>query len=267
MSAFPQSLGSRELTERQRRDGDKGAPGELRSPEPKAGGVPLDRAASSWVPGRQKGLGDFSKMRARPSSRRRLGIAFPGQPRAGTPDRGSARCTSRAAHSAAAAERRCHGDLRRAAGREAPGDVGAARGRSPVASQLLPILEESRSSAAEARAGAFKGNWRPGGSARAWARPRPRAARPARVAKPLAPDPLHPPDSRRPPTPAAPSTHSREISIVEKFLALVPRPPPLPTLATGGDSCSIGSLQGHQRPGLARLGDPLWTRPLRGVTR
>lgn len=39
-----------------------------------------------------------------------------------------------------------------AEGREAPGDVGAARSRSPAASQFLPILEESRSSSAAARA-------------------------------------------------------------------------------------------------------------------
>ena len=53
-------------------------------------------------------------------------------------------------------------------GREAPGDVRAARSSSsPAASQFLPILEESRSPSADARALApFKGNRRSGGSAR-----------------------------------------------------------------------------------------------------
>lgn len=78
-------------------------------------------------------------------------------------------------------------------GREAPGDVGAARSWSPVASQFLPILEESRSSSADARAlaplkatGGVAAPPEPGSC------PRPRAARRARVGEPLAPYPLHP---------------------------------------------------------------------------
>lgn len=52
--------------------------------------------------------------------------------------------------------------------REAPGDVRAASSSSLAVSQFLPILEESRSPSADARALApFKGNWLSCGSARA----------------------------------------------------------------------------------------------------
>lgn len=67
-----------------------------------------------------------------------------------------------------------------AVGREAPGDVCDSRSWSPVASQFLPILEESRSSSADARALApFKGNWRSGDSARARELPPPSSLDPA----------------------------------------------------------------------------------------
>ncbi|XP_010597459.1 skin secretory protein xP2-like [Loxodonta africana] len=83
------------------------------------------------------------------------------------------------AHSSAAAVRRCHGDVMQAGGREAPGDVCAPHSLSPAASQFLPILEESRSPSADARALApFKGNRRSGGSSRARELPPPPAASP-----------------------------------------------------------------------------------------
>nr|CAI9705050.1 unnamed protein product [Rangifer tarandus platyrhynchus] len=98
-----------------------------------------------------------------------------------TPERRSARSPPffAVAHSSAAAARRCHGDLMQAVGREAPGDVCDARSSSLAASQFLPILEESRSPSADARALApFKGNRRSGGSARARELPPPPSHKP-----------------------------------------------------------------------------------------
>lgn len=66
-----------------------------------------------------------------------------------------------------------------AVGREAPGDVCDACSSSLAASQFLPILEESRSPSADARALApFKGNRRSGGSARARELPPPPSHKP-----------------------------------------------------------------------------------------
>lgn len=118
------------------------------------------------------------------------------------------------AHSFAAVVRRCHGDLIQAMGREAPGDVCAAHSSSPAASQFLPILEESRSPSADARALApFKGNRRSGGFARARELSPPPSREPGAEPGPGKPPTPYPPT---PPPILAPSTHFGEISTMEK---------------------------------------------------
>lgn len=108
-------------------------------------------------------------------------------------------------------------------GGEAPGDVCTARSASPAASQFLPILEESRSPSADARALApFKGNRRSGGSARARELPPPPGREPHTW-----PGPGRPRRRTLGPPILAPSTHFGEISTMEKggLPLSLPRPP------------------------------------------
>lgn len=134
-----------------------------------------------------------------------------------------------------------------AVGREAPGDVCDARSWSPVASQFLPILEESRSPSADARALApFKGNWRSGDSARARELPPPPSLNPLHGLGPGSP--LY-----HSPHPNLRTFHSLwgNSTMEAGGPALAPHPTPLPNR---GDSASIGTLEENKMLGLERWG-------------